>query len=37
LEHFARVLRGEEQPKVGGEAARDAVAVAQTILQCMAP
>ena len=37
LEHFASVLRGEEQPKVGGEAARDAVAVAQAILQCMAP
>ncbi len=36
LEHFTRVLRGEEQPKVGGEAARDAVAVAQTILQCIA-
>lgn len=37
LEHFARVLKGEATPKVGGEAARDAVSVAQTILQCMAP
>lgn len=36
LEHFARVLRGEEPPKVGGEAAREAVTTAQAILGCMA-
>ena len=35
LEHFARVLRGEEEPLVGGEAAREAVAVAREILTCM--
>jgi predicted dehydrogenase len=37
LEHFARVLRGEEAPQVPGEAARDAVSTAQAILACMAP
>jgi predicted dehydrogenase len=36
LEHFIGVLRGECQPRVGGEAARTAVATAQAILQCMA-
>jgi predicted dehydrogenase len=36
LEHFVGVLRGECRPRVGGEAARNAVATAQTILQCMA-
>ncbi len=35
LEHFVAVLRGDEAPKVTGEAARDAVAVAQQILACM--
>ena len=37
LEHFARVLRGEEAPQVSGEAARDAVSTAQSILACIAP
>lgn len=37
LEHFAAVLRGSELPQVSGEAARDAVATAQTILSRMAP
>lgn len=36
LEHFVAVLRGDERPRVGGEAARDAVACAQAILTCMA-
>jgi predicted dehydrogenase len=35
LEHFAAVLRGDERPRVGGEAAREAVSVAQAILRCM--
>lgn len=35
LEHFIRVLRGEEEPLVGGEQARDAVAVAREVLACM--
>ena len=36
LEHFVRVLKGEEPPEVSGEAARDAVATAQSILACIA-
>lgn len=36
LEHFAAVLRGEVPPEVDGEVAREAVAVAQAILACMA-
>lgn len=35
LEHFTAVLRGIARPLVGGEAAREAVAVAQAILRCM--
>ncbi len=35
LEHFARVLRGQESPRVNGEAAREAVAAARAILKCM--
>lgn len=35
LEHFLRVLREEEPPKVSGEAAKDAVITAQTILACI--
>jgi len=36
LEHFAAILGGHESPRVDGRAARDAVAVAQAILTCMA-
>lgn len=36
LEHFVRVLKREELPRVSGEAARDAVATAQSILACIA-
>ncbi|MEW6757988.1 MAG: Gfo/Idh/MocA family oxidoreductase [Acidobacteriota bacterium] len=36
LEHFAAILKGLEAPRVDGRAARDAVAVAQAILTCMA-
>ncbi len=36
LEHFAAILGGREAPRVDGRAARDAVAVAQAILTCMA-
>ncbi len=35
LEHFIRVVRGNEAPLVGGEQARDAVAVAREVLACM--
>ena len=33
LAHFARVLRREESPRVGGEAATEAVAVARLVLE----
>ena len=35
LEHFVTVLLGKSAPRVGGEAARAAVATAQAILRCM--
>ncbi|MGA9752588.1 MAG: Gfo/Idh/MocA family oxidoreductase [Acidobacteriota bacterium] len=35
LEHFLPVLRRETAPLVGGEAAREAVSVARSILACM--
>ncbi len=35
LDHFAAVVRGDTPPRVGGEAAREAVATAQAILTCM--
>jgi predicted dehydrogenase len=35
LEHFLRVLRSEEAPKVSGEAAKAAVTTAQAILTCI--
>jgi len=34
LDHFVALLRGETEPLVSGEAARDAVAVARQILAC---
>lgn len=35
LDHFVAVVRGDTPPRVGGEAAREAVATAQAILTCM--
>jgi len=35
LEHFVRVVKRDETPKVSGEAARDAVVTAQSILACI--